>query len=268
MATPFEKTVDGLEKQLAVDHIAHHYLTSRLMSLLTASATEDHPSRIVYLSSTAHLMAPSTLFPIPGKLDEEKTYSAWPAYGRAKVANILDARAWAKRTDTSKVLINAIHPGAVNTELFDKATGAFSFINPVIVGAKNAFGSLFLKTPDQGCVTSLYVATSTDIVKNKWSGCYFEPYGVKKEPSKLARNDEEMEKLWTWTEETIERVLQGKATVTESKVDTVQDQPTEDASASAEPVVTAEVSTEAQPSEVTTSAPVEPVVMAEQQAES
>ena len=207
VSAKFEKTPDGIEKTLGVNHVAHHYLTSLLVPLLTTSASRGNPSRIVFVASNAHEFVNSSLFPMTSKLDYKKTYSGFPAYARSKLANILDARGWANHVDKETILVNAVHPGAVYTEIYDKTNSDGIPIAQAASAISKIIGKLFFKTRLQGSLTSLYVATSPDIVNNGWTGCYFTPYGVKQEPSKWGRSDEEMERLWEWTEKTIQAVM-------------------------------------------------------------
>jgi len=207
MGVPFAQTPDGIESQLGVNHLAHHYLISMLADKLSASATPGSPSRIVYVSSEAHSAAPSTGCTVD-KLDDPATYSRWPAYGRSKLANILDANAWAKRLQPDKVLVNSLHPGRVNTELFEKMGKSIPIVKtPLIMKMTKGVLSLILLTPSQGAYTSLYVATSPDIVKNGWTGQFFMPYTKHVKPSKQAQDEAAAEALWNWSEETIQRVM-------------------------------------------------------------
>ena len=62
MLVPFELTADGHESQWQVNYLSHFLLTKMLLPRLEESASEGMNSRIVNLSSSAHL---------GGKLDFE-----------------------------------------------------------------------------------------------------------------------------------------------------------------------------------------------------
>ena len=47
MATPYTKTIDGHERQFAVNHLAHFTLTMLLLPALISGSTEDFESRII-----------------------------------------------------------------------------------------------------------------------------------------------------------------------------------------------------------------------------
>jgi len=55
MLVPFELTGDGHESQWQVNYLSHFLLTKMLLPRLEESATEGMNSRIVNLSSSAHL---------------------------------------------------------------------------------------------------------------------------------------------------------------------------------------------------------------------
>jgi NAD(P)-dependent dehydrogenase (short-subunit alcohol dehydrogenase family) len=179
-------TADGLEMDFGVNHVGHFLLTELLLPQLKASA----PSRIVVVSSNMHAS---------GKLDlddlaMEKSWSG--AYPRSKLANILFVRALAKRLEGTGVVVNALHPGVISTEL------GRDYSAPVRLMAK-----WFLKSPEQGARTSLYLATAPEA--GDISGRYFANEREKK-PGAAALDDALAERLWTSTE----RLLAGIAATT------------------------------------------------------
>lgn len=98
MALPnYEESTDGYEKQFAVNHLGHFFLTSLLLPRL------GDGSRIINLSSVAHKLAPADIDPSRLPLSAA-TYgtpnviglhvplpigNGLPAYGISKAANIL-----------------------------------------------------------------------------------------------------------------------------------------------------------------------------------
>jgi retinol dehydrogenase 12 len=109
MVCPHSLTKDGFETQIGVNHLGHFLLTNLLLDLLKAAA----PSRIVVVSSLAHLQ---------GSINKEdlmstKSYNKITAYCQSKLANILFTRYLAKQLSGTNVTVNALHPGAVRTEL-------------------------------------------------------------------------------------------------------------------------------------------------------
>ena len=56
MFTPFEKTEDGFEQQYGVNYLSHFLLTLKLIPFLKKAGTPSMKSRIVNVSSCAHLL--------------------------------------------------------------------------------------------------------------------------------------------------------------------------------------------------------------------
>lgn len=148
-------TVDGLETTFAVNHLAPFLLTNLLLDMLKASA----PSRIINVSSSAHMRSRIDF----DDLQEEKNFSMFRAYNQSKLANVLFTYELAKKLKETGVTVNALHPGVVRTNLGRDATGivrlGFSVIQP------------FIKTPEQGAATCVYLASSPEV--ERVTGKYF-----------------------------------------------------------------------------------------------
>ena len=175
-----QKTEDGFEIQMGVNHLGHFLLTNLLIDLLKSS----QPSRIVVVSSMAHSATTSSSFNFEN-INSEKYYRKWDAYGQSKLANILFTRELTKRLEGAGVTANSLHPGAVKTEL-SRNVGR---IEAIAV----QFMFLFCKTPTEGAQTNIYLAVSEEV--EDMSGLYFADCKVK-EPSRGAQDDEAAKKLW------------------------------------------------------------------------
>ncbi|MBM3120972.1 MAG: SDR family NAD(P)-dependent oxidoreductase [Chloroflexi bacterium] len=110
----FRLTKDGLERTLAVNHVAPFLLTHLLLEHLIASA----PARILVVASIAHLRARPGLGPAP-----DQDYSAYGEYARSKLANLWFTLALARRLEGTGVTVNALHPGVIGTKLLRAAFG-------------------------------------------------------------------------------------------------------------------------------------------------
>lgn len=111
MGVPRALTVDGFERQLAVNHLGHFALTGRLLPLLLAAPRP----RVVTVTSATYRLGRIDLADLQG----ERHYRRWRAYGQSKLANLLfavelDRRAGAAR---SALLSVAAHPGYAATGL-------------------------------------------------------------------------------------------------------------------------------------------------------
>jgi NAD(P)-dependent dehydrogenase (short-subunit alcohol dehydrogenase family) len=172
-----ELTEDGIESTLATNHLGPFLLTNLLLERIVASA----PARIVNLTSDLHRRARVDL----DDLGLERRFSGTRAYMQSKLANLLFNHELARRLAGREIEVNAVHPGAVATEIGQGDGG--------LVAAFFRLGRPFLLKPARGAETPLYLAAS-DEVKGV-SGRYF----IKcrqVEPSDDARDDDLARRLW------------------------------------------------------------------------
>ncbi len=141
----FERSPDGYEMTIAVNHLAPFLLTNLLLDRLKASA----PSRIVNVASRAHYGARIDLATITGPRD----WSMLKAYNRSKLANILFTRELAARLNGSGVVATCLHPGVVATTLAQRGG---------IVEIAWRLAKPFMISAEKGAETSLFLATVPD----------------------------------------------------------------------------------------------------------
>jgi NAD(P)-dependent dehydrogenase (short-subunit alcohol dehydrogenase family) len=117
MATPEQRTVDGLDLQMATNHFGHFLLTGQLLPQLVASGS----GRVVTVSSNAHRMARTP--PLDDPRHQPGRYSRWRAYGETKLANLLFTYELERRARAKDLTLHALaaHPGYAATHLL--ATG-------------------------------------------------------------------------------------------------------------------------------------------------
>ncbi|MCW2797367.1 oxidoreductase [Nocardioides sp.] len=113
MGTPYHRTDEHLELQMATNHFGPFLLTGLLMPQLIASTA----ARVVTVSSTMHKIARSA--PLDDPLRQQGRYSRWPVYGRSKLANLLFTYELDRRARRSSVPVKALaaHPGFAGTHL-------------------------------------------------------------------------------------------------------------------------------------------------------
>lgn len=187
MALPRLELVHGYEKQFFTNHIGHFLLVTRLLPQLGAQA------RVVMVSSDAHRMAPRGGIDFDN-LAGERSYSAWMAYGRSKIANLLFAKALARRLPPGQSA-NAVHPGVIMTNLQRSMT-------PFTRTLMQLGGPVFMKTVAQGAATQCYVAVHPSMTQN---GEYFADCNVR-QPRRAARDMALAEKLWQVSERIVAEV--------------------------------------------------------------
>jgi retinol dehydrogenase 14 len=149
-------TADGLERTLALNHLAPFLLTGLLLDRLKHSA----PARVVTVSSNAHATGRIDF----GDLQGERSYSGARAYSQSKLANVLFTYELARRQPATGVTANALHPGVVRT--------AFGAEDPSVI--QRLFIPVmrpFMKSPARGAATSIHVASAPDL--EQVTGGYF-----------------------------------------------------------------------------------------------
>lgn len=150
-----EVTVDGLEMQFAVNHLAYFLLTNLLLDRLKSGS----PARIINVSSAAHGGADLNFHDLQG----ERGYHGSQAYSQSKLANVLFTYELARRLRGSGVTANCLHPGVIATKLLADYMGV-----PVAGGAlARTFGA----SPAKGAETVVYLASSPEV--EGVSGRYF-----------------------------------------------------------------------------------------------
>jgi NAD(P)-dependent dehydrogenase (short-subunit alcohol dehydrogenase family) len=112
MAMPERRTTNGYEMQFGVNHLGHWLLTAGLLESMVAADA----ARVVTVTSTAH-HAGSVVD--PGNVNLEGNYSAWGAYGRAKLANLHFALGLQREFEKQGVRAKSLsaHPGLSRTNL-------------------------------------------------------------------------------------------------------------------------------------------------------
>ena len=187
MATPHERTVDGLELQMATNHFGPFALTGLLLDALAASGA----ARVVTVSS---LMARSVRgVPLADPRAEDGRYRRWEVYGRSKLANVLFTYELARRLEGTSVTANALHPGVVLTG-FGQNNGGLVGVGFSIY---RMIGKPFTLSPEQGARTSVYLASSPDV--EGVTGKYFA--NSKETESNDASHDAEAQRrLWAESE--------------------------------------------------------------------
>lgn len=205
MANPETRVGPGWESQFGVNHMGHFALTNALMPLL-----ENSPgARVVCLTSTGHKLSDIIWDDIQFESEE---YNKWMAYGQSKTANALFANALSRRLKNTGGLAFSVHPGGIFTPLQrhlpKEEMVQLGWINED--GSPSELAKQGFKSPEQGCSTTLWAATS-ELLDNK-SGVYCEDCNVAAltDPeSPTARffgvnphacDNESAERLWTLSE--------------------------------------------------------------------
>jgi NAD(P)-dependent dehydrogenase (short-subunit alcohol dehydrogenase family) len=172
-----ELSVDGIEMQFAVNHLAYFLLTLLLLDQLKAGA----PSRVINVTSGAHSGATIDF----DDLQNERRYDPNRAYAQSKLANILFTYELARRLAGSGVTANCLHPGVIATGLLADYMGV-PFAGPALA---RTFGA----TPAEGARTSIYLASSPEV--EGITGQYFVNSKVR-DSSRESYDEASARRLW------------------------------------------------------------------------
>lgn len=206
MASPERRVGPGWESQFGINHMGHFALTVALLPLLRR--TEG--ARVVALSSTGHKMSDVVWDDIHF---EDRAYDKWDAYGQAKTANALFANALSRRLHPGAGSAFSVHPGGIWTplqrHLDEEEMIALGWLGDD--GEPSELAREAFKSPEQGCATTLWAATSSQL--DGTPGVYCEDCDIAAPSTtyegELVRymgvdahacDDEAAERLWTISE--------------------------------------------------------------------
>ncbi len=186
--TTHETTQDDYEAMFAVNYLSVFLLTTQLLPLLKSSGNQtDNNSRIINVSSEGYKMAKRIDFE---NINAEKGFKTFPVYGHSKLALMLFNLELAEQLSNHPVNTYTVHPGAVNTNLGSGDNTILSrFLFPIF--------RPFLKSPEQGAATTLYLAFEPKV--DGHNGFYFANSKVRK-VGKQANDSAQAKTLWSWTD--------------------------------------------------------------------
>jgi NAD(P)-dependent dehydrogenase (short-subunit alcohol dehydrogenase family) len=187
MGPDFSLSVDGIESQMAINHLGHFVLTKALWKQLD----EATAPRVISLSSTVHRrgkLQSMSLEQLKGS--DQKSYDRWQRYADTKLACLLFARELDLRTKQSgsKVVSIAAHPGWAMTGLQDNFPNRFD---------------RFAQNAKQGARSQIMAAVRADLVGGEFIGPAQELWGEPKliKGTKQSRDLALMKQLWELSEE-------------------------------------------------------------------
>lgn len=178
-------TPEGLESVFAINHLGYFLFTHLLRGVLERSGA----ARVVNVASEAHRFGALDLDDVNF---ERRRYRQMRVYGTTKLMNILFSRELARRLREagSAVTSNSLHPGTIVSSFAREGNWLIRLFYRVF--------SLFLKTPEQGARTQLYLASAPEV--EGVSGEYFSNC-KRARPNRAARDDEAAARLWTLSEQ-------------------------------------------------------------------
>ncbi|KAI5966450.1 uncharacterized protein KGF55_000759 [Candida pseudojiufengensis] len=186
------KSKQGYELQLGTN-VLGPFLLQRLLDPIFIKTAKTNPpgvSRIVWVASTAHQVAPKG-----GIFWEDKNFENIPIsstirmqiYGQSKAADILLAKAWTRHHPNVKddVISTSVCPGYLKTELSRHSSWFESFILNRVTWPRRF-----------GAYTELYAAFSPDVKDGDYSISFGVPAHTREDLNSVESGD----KLWNWCE--------------------------------------------------------------------
>jgi len=167
MDIPYQRTEDGFELTLAINHLGPFALTGLLLDRLAAGA------RVVTMSSMSHLEGVIDF----SDLQSEQDYDGERAYAQSKLANLLFTYELDRRLRAAGTGVTALacHPGVVYTDLFATRSRPEQFL---LSPAMRAINFWAVQDVRMGALPALRAATDP----SARGGEYFGPrrYGLRR----------------------------------------------------------------------------------------
>ena len=176
-------TVDGHETAFGVNHLASFLLTRLLLDRLKASA----PARIIQVNSQGHRFGGLDLDDLTWA---RRRYAGLRGYGAAKTAQLLTVWELADRLAGSGVTINAMHPGAVKSNIGMNNGLLYRWYNRIVIRP-------FLKEPAIAGDAIYYLAAAPDMAGV--SGKFFN-LTIEEKPAAHALDRAVGKRVWAMSE--------------------------------------------------------------------
>jgi NAD(P)-dependent dehydrogenase (short-subunit alcohol dehydrogenase family) len=155
MGSPYHRTADGLEQQMATNHFGPFLLTGLLLPQLVASGA----ATVVTVSSQMHRVARKA--PLDDPRVQQGRYRRWPVYGRSKLSNLLFTYELDRRARRAELPVKALaaHPGFAATHLaangqYGRSSGGTASILDAVIKVVSP------NTADEGAWPTLMAATA------------------------------------------------------------------------------------------------------------
>ena len=176
-------TVDGHETAFGVNHLASFLLTQLLLDRLKSSA----PARIIQVNSQGHRFGGLDLDDLTWA---RRRYKGLQGYGAAKTAQLLTVWELADRLAGSGVTINAMHPGAVKSNIGMNNGLLYRLYNRIVIRP-------FLKDPAISGDAIYYLAAAPEMADV--SGKFFN-LTIEEKPAAHALDHAVGKRVWAISE--------------------------------------------------------------------
>ncbi|HSM05290.1 MAG TPA: SDR family NAD(P)-dependent oxidoreductase [Longimicrobiales bacterium] len=180
-----ERTAQGFERTLGVNHLGHFLFTLLLEAKLRRGGV-----RIVNVSSEGHRRGKLLRRPLAEIFQGRGRYGGVQAYCDSKLANVLFTEELQRRWGSDGVSVAAVHPGTLATAIWDR--------NPTLLMWIIGKLKRFMGDPQDG---GRYVARLVhDVPPRELEGAYFNR--DRRDPAEAPAGDPEFAAaLWRFSEE-------------------------------------------------------------------
>jgi len=200
----YEKSKHNYDDVLTVNYLGTFLITQLLLDVLEKVPTDSDRPRVVMIASNAHTFSgPLQINQLELKEDkvgqELSVSETMINYGLSKLCMLLYFRILnlRLREKKSRVLVYAVDPGWVKTELNRAADGKF------YGGLVKAIEDVVAKKPEEGVIPSLYCACSPELGEEVTSGNYYSHINTAANLKDYAKNNKDGEDLWEWSEKVL-----------------------------------------------------------------
>lgn len=156
--TKRQTTTDNLETTFAVNYLAYFLLTNLLLDVIKKCES----ARIINVAGSYHTKGKINF----DDLQLEKNYNGFTATYQSQLARILFTYELSRQLQATRITVNCLHPGAIATPMIEKDKDC-----PKAMKIFYNLGKLFLKSPEKGAETIIYLAISDEV--NNITGKYF-----------------------------------------------------------------------------------------------
>lgn len=146
----FARTADGVERTIALNHLAYFLLTGLLLPQLRKA----RGGRVINVASASHRDVKGLDIE---SFTRDKGHFILQAYGWSKLANVMFTVSLAERLRSSSVTAHCLHPGTIATQIGNKAT-----MSRLHAWAWSVNAWLRATSIDNGAKTSVFLATADE----------------------------------------------------------------------------------------------------------
>ncbi|XP_068698762.1 retinol dehydrogenase 12-like isoform X1 [Montipora foliosa] len=180
-------TDDGYESHFQVNYLSHLLLVLNLLPLMKMSGPDV---RVVFVSSLMETWQRKLNIE---NIQGQQSYSSVTCYSSSKLFMIMAMYYLHNHFSSKEVTFCALHPGVVSTEIARRLNQDYTMLK---FGLRVSEALGLAKSPKEGAVTTINCAVNPELAGV--SGVYYINCKAA-QPSKLARNEEEQEKLWNYS---------------------------------------------------------------------